>query len=313
MVSISDLPDDPQYTIKTVCAQTGIRPVTLRAWERRYKLLNPRRAQNQYRRYSQREVALLRWVKTRIDEGISISSVVNELNGMLARGSWPDIVPMLQLSPGRIKTAPPHETARELYEALVCHDEPQAAQIMREVQTSLDLTTICLEVITPCLIEIGEGWFRGELSITTEHFASGYLRGWLMSVFQTFTSRRGAPYILTGCAPDEHHEIGVLIFSTLLRNQGYRVEYLGQDVPLADLVDYAADEEPAIICLGASTTAPALNLATFQEKLSALKSAPLFVYGGQAFHGDAALRSKTPGIYLGDNAHEAVAKIGKLI
>jgi hypothetical protein len=43
MATIEDLPDDPKYTIKSVSTQTGIRPVTLRAWERRYELLSPHR------------------------------------------------------------------------------------------------------------------------------------------------------------------------------------------------------------------------------------------------------------------------------
>jgi len=75
--SIDQIPDDPKYTIKTVCAQTGIRAVTLRAWERRHEVLNPHRSNNRYRLYSERDVAILRWVKNRVDGGIAISNVVN--------------------------------------------------------------------------------------------------------------------------------------------------------------------------------------------------------------------------------------------
>ena len=69
--TIADLPDTSQYTIKTVCALTGIRAVTLRAWERRYHVLRPQRTGGNYRLYSERDVAILRWLKSRVDGGLA--------------------------------------------------------------------------------------------------------------------------------------------------------------------------------------------------------------------------------------------------
>jgi DNA-binding transcriptional MerR regulator/methylmalonyl-CoA mutase cobalamin-binding subunit len=313
MVSIADLPDDPQYTIKAVCSQTGIRAVTLRAWERRYQLLNPRRAHNQYRRYSEREISILRWVKTRVDTGLAISSVVEEYHNLVNKGQYPEVVPILQLPAGRASPNPPSYYSRELYKALVCADEKLACELLHEAQNGLDLPTLCLEVMTPCLVEIGEAWFRGDLRIATEHFASNFLRGKLLSLFQGFPARRGAPYILAGCAPGEHHELGILMLSTLLRDQGYRVEYLGQDVPLADLAEYAGFEKPALILLSASTDQPALDLAGMQEKLANQKPIPIFAFGGQAFIRNPSLKNKIPGIFLGSTALEALSQIKKLI
>src|SRR5512142_2768887 len=93
MTTIVDLPDEPKYTIKNVATQTGIRPVTLRAWERRHEVLNPHRADNRYRLYSERDVAILRWLKNRVDGGISISSAVNELRSLTSNNNWPEAIP----------------------------------------------------------------------------------------------------------------------------------------------------------------------------------------------------------------------------
>ena len=46
MVSIAEYSKDPVFTIKAVSERTGVRPVTLRAWERRYELLDPERLDN---------------------------------------------------------------------------------------------------------------------------------------------------------------------------------------------------------------------------------------------------------------------------
>lgn len=93
MAHISDLPDEPKYTIKTVYRQTGIRPVTLRAWERRHEVLNPHRSENRYRLYSERDVAVLRWIKSRVDNGMPIRDAVSELRAMQKQGLWPEVLP----------------------------------------------------------------------------------------------------------------------------------------------------------------------------------------------------------------------------
>lgn len=65
--------DQPTFNTKAVVQQTGVPAPTLRAWERRYALLIPKRADNTYRLYSARHVALIHWLKERVDSGISIS------------------------------------------------------------------------------------------------------------------------------------------------------------------------------------------------------------------------------------------------
>jgi len=64
MTSINDLSDKPKYTIKKVSDLTGILPVTLRAWERRYSVLSPERKENRYRLYSERGVAIVKWLNS---------------------------------------------------------------------------------------------------------------------------------------------------------------------------------------------------------------------------------------------------------
>ena len=76
MVSIAEFSKEPKYTIKVLSERTGVRPVTLRAWERRYDLLDPDRLDNNYRLYSERDIQVIRWITHRLDEGLSISTAV---------------------------------------------------------------------------------------------------------------------------------------------------------------------------------------------------------------------------------------------
>jgi MerR family transcriptional regulator, light-induced transcriptional regulator len=68
--------DFPLYHTKAVVQQTGIPAPTLRAWERRYTFLLPGRADNSYRRYSERDIVVIRWLKARVDTGMSISQAI---------------------------------------------------------------------------------------------------------------------------------------------------------------------------------------------------------------------------------------------
>src|SRR5512136_785857 len=95
MTAIVDLPNEPKFTIKAVSSQTGIRPVTLRSWERRHEVLTPHRSDNHYRLYSERDIAILRWLKYRVDDGLSISTAVSELRSMTRSNIWPEAIPLI--------------------------------------------------------------------------------------------------------------------------------------------------------------------------------------------------------------------------
>jgi methanogenic corrinoid protein MtbC1 len=313
MTKIADLSDDPKFTIKNVAAQTGIRPVTLRAWERRHEVLSPHRADNRYRLYSERDIAILRWLKNRIEEGISISNAVCELRSMTSNNIWPEAIPDAPVQPINQSQTPATMYARQLYEALIRHNENQASDLLRQAHALFKLTTVCSEIIVPALRDIGEAWYRGDIRVSTEHFASAYLRGKMLSLLQAYPSRRHAPSIIIGCAPVEQHELGSLMLAVMLRSEGYRVEYLGPDIPIVDLADYASYERPDLIILAASMEESARELSGLQDLLKKNRPIPLFGYGGRAFDLNPELREKIQGLYLGETLELALENTRQLL
>jgi len=313
MTLISEFSEEPKYTIKNVSAQTGILPVTLRAWERRYQVLSPGRSGNRYRLYSERDVAVLRWLKSRVQNGISISFAVDELLHFTKNGTWPEAVPTSLLLGMLQSNTPPAKYARRLYHFLTNYDESGAGQLLREIFANYDLKTITMEIFTPCLVEIGEAWTRGEIKITTEHFASAFIRGKLMSLLQAYPLMRNVPFIVIAGAPTEEHEIGALMMAVLIRSEGFQVEFLGSDIPLDDLIYHARYEKPDMIILTATTRIAALELKRMQEKLNQLRTVPLFGYGGFAFNLEPELIKMVPGIFLGNSMDSALDKIKSLL
>jgi methanogenic corrinoid protein MtbC1 len=181
--------------------------------------------------------------------------------------------------------------------------ETKASDLLREAHALYELPTVFMQVIVPVLREIGEAWYRGEIRVTTEHFASAFLRGKLLSLLQAYPTRRTAPFLLVGCAPMEQHELGSLMLAVMLRSQGYRVEYLGPDIPVEDLADYASYELPAMVILAATSEDTArMELRRLQALLKDIDPQPIFGYGGRAFDLHPELRQQIAGHLPGRHA-----------
>src|SRR5215216_407501 len=82
--------DRPTYNTAAVEQRTGLRPATFRAWERRYGFPKPRRLPGNQRLYSDQDVAAIRWLQHRTDEGLSISHAIRLLQVRLREGAVSD-------------------------------------------------------------------------------------------------------------------------------------------------------------------------------------------------------------------------------
>lgn len=313
MTSIKDLSDEPKYTIKKVGDLTGILPVTLRAWERRYGVLSPERKENRYRLYSDQDVAIIKWLYSRLASGISISTAAANLRDLRKNNEWPEILPVGIRQAKTTDFIPPTRYAQELFNLLTNHNEADAALLMQKIVSDFDLETVLTEIITPCLIFIGDAWSQGNLKISTEHFASAFILSRLNSLFQSYPIITRGKKILIGGAPSEEHELGALMVAILLRSRGYRVEFLGPNLHLDDLVDYSRSEKPTGVILTATTRTAALELSRAQSKFNSLKSPPHFCYAGFAFVMEPGLISEIPGNYLGNSMLKAPEAIKQLL
>lgn len=313
MTTINDLPDEPKYSVQRVSDLTGILPVTLRAWERRYGILNPGRDQNRYRMYSDRDLAILRWLINKKDGGVSISTAAASLQDLIAQNNWPEVIPFGITQTKMSSSVPPQGYADDLFALLKAHNEVGAARLFEELISKFDLESLIDRILTPTLIAVGEAWVRGELMISTEHFATAFVLSRLNNLYISLPIVSKGPAILIGGAPTEEHEMGALMMAVLLRNRGYRVEFLGANLHLDDLVDYARQTKPSLVVLTASTNRAAMELLRAQIKLNTISPAPIFCYAGFAFDFYPELVQKISGIYLGNSMVKALDQIKQLL
>ena len=98
----NQISDIPTFNMKVVVKETGLKPDTLRAWERRYGIPSPERTKGGHRLYTQHEIDMLKWLVTRQDEGMSISHAVDLWNQLQAEGTDP----LAAISESTVKAKP---------------------------------------------------------------------------------------------------------------------------------------------------------------------------------------------------------------
>lgn len=309
---LSGYDDTPVYTIKTVVQDTGIAPATLRAWERRYGVLSPGRSDGGYRLYSERDIAILRWLKGQVDAGVAISRAVALLEIRHRAGESPE----LEIERGPHPVAPA-ENARdtativaELVEALSLFQEPHAEVVLGEAFALYPVDVVAEDIITPTLVEIGERWHRGEASVVQEHFATAFMRRRLTALCHAYPQPLTGPLAITGSGPSEWHDVGILLVSLNLRRHGWRVIYLGQNVPADHLLQEVRKLRPDMVCLSVATRDSARALDEVFAQLQALpEPRPRLVFGGRAFNAHPELADQYDGAHVVSSARELIEEL----
>lgn len=305
--------DTPVYTIKTVVQETGIAPATLRAWERRYGVLSPGRSDGGYRLYSERDIATLRWLKNQVDAGVSISRAVALLEIRHRAGEEPE----LEVERGPHHLAPAENVrgtetiVEELVDSLTLFQEPHAEAVLAEAFALYPVDVVAEEIIAPTLVEMGERWHRGEASVVQEHFATAFLRRRLTALFHAYPQPLSGPLAITGSGPSEWHDVGILLVSLSLRRHGWRVIYLGQNVPAEHLLREVRKLRPDMICLSAATRDSAAALEEIYEQVTELPDPkPRLVFGGRAFNAHPELAERFDRAQIVATARELADELG---
>ena len=316
--------DMPLYNTKSVVHHTGVPAPTLRAWERRYGILSPRRSDNDYRLYSERDMMVVTWLRERVDSGMTISQAIALLRslepvrrrGRRLRSQTPNPAEVVNVT---APTIPANGIDRfsldDLGATLLAQfgtlDEYAAHRTIMQALAVYTVEDICLHLFSPVLVEMGRRWALGELDATVEHFASTLIRGLLDGLFRSTATGSQGPLALVGCAPGELHELGALMLALFLRRSGARVAYLGQNVEVHGLLATVASLRPQCVLLSAALPAQAEALATVVERLEAASSQTALYCGGQAYLRNPAIVARMRGHYLGPDACLAVDEIRK--
>ncbi len=294
----------PVFNTKAVARDTGVPPDTFRAWERRYGIPRPQRTPGGHRLYSERDIAIIRWLRDRTEEGMNISHAVMLLMTVLESSE-------AAVSNGAARS---FETmGDELIHSLIGFDAAGAERVISEAFALYPFEEVLLNLIQPGLIEVGERWHRGEINVAAEHFATEFVRRKVASLLNVFESNTQRETIVIGCAPDELHDIGILLASLFLVRRGWHVVYLGAKVPLVDLLETVRSVSPALVLLSASTLETVPGLIECARAIQRSFPNMRFGYGGRIFNQNPELQKAIPGSFLGQDARTLSETVATLM
>ena len=243
-------PDDTQkYTMKVVSRRTGLSPHVIRVWERRYGAVEPGRTESNRRRYSDAEIERLRLLHEVTRAGHSISTVAHLSLNELAALAIADARPRTTPNTPRRETIAPAEFLERCLELVKTLDLTGLEAVLAQAETTLSQPALLEQVIAPLMQTIGDLWRDGTLRVAHEHLATAVVRGFLSALRSTNSAHDKAPVLVVTTPMDQLHEIGALLVAATAASQGWRIVYLGPNLPAAEIANAAAEVQARAVAL----------------------------------------------------------------
>ncbi len=259
----------------------GIQPGTLRAWERRYQIIEPIRNTAGHRLYSDEHVAILRWLIDKVNKGFTIGQAV----GLFEKGN----ITLYANEPGH------HDDysvklSEEILEALLSFEENKAHQLLNQAFSLFSIDKVTIDILGTLLVKVGHMWENNEISVAHEHFVTSFLRTKIGNIFHGLPVDGFLPKVLAVCGPKETHELGLMIYTLFLRRKGFEVIYLGAGIPTQD-IELVLNEINAKMFFTSCTMEDNLD-ATLQLVERLKKTFPSLIIGAGGYALDAMLNGK---------------------
>ncbi len=235
------MPVNGYLRIGELSRRTGVSPELLRAWERRYGLLQPDRSAGGFRLYTDLDLDRVRGMQRNLGSGLSAAEAAR-----LALAGDPDALD----TSSRAKAPELSDALSELTSALDAYDETRAQAALDRLLAGFSLDTLLGQIVMPLLEDLGRRWIAGEASIAQEHFASNLIRGRLMALARGWGQGHG-PRAILACPPGELHDIALIVFGLALRSRGWTITFLGTNTPIHTIAEMAHTVSPAVVVVAA--------------------------------------------------------------
>jgi DNA-binding transcriptional MerR regulator len=216
------------YSIKDLETLSGIKAHTLRIWEQRYNIIEPKRSDTNIRSYDDDDLKKILNISLLNHNGFKISKIA----GMSAIDINQSVLNVAQES----LKYPDH--VHNLMVSMMEMDENGFDKIISKCILQFGLEKTMIHVVYPFLNKLGLLWQIGTISPYQEHFISNLIRQKIIVSIdnQTFENNYSKKYLLF-LPESEMHEIGLLFANYILKSRGFKVYYFGQTLPFDDLLE----------------------------------------------------------------------------
>ncbi|MBU8850888.1 MerR family transcriptional regulator [Priestia megaterium] len=285
-----------KYNIKAISNMVGIQPGTLRAWERRYQILNPVRNESGHRLYTEEDLRKLKWLTEKVSGGFTISQAVSLLETESSTvGTFE--------AEGEVDS--PQKIRDELLTMLLSFEEGKAQDLINHAFSLYSVEKVVIDILGSLLVTVGDMWEKGQITSAHEHYTTQVLKTRISMIFYSLPSNGLLPKAIAVCGPNETHEVGLLVFTLFLRRKGFEVIYLGSSIEDKDVELIVKEVDPTFLfmsCTMMENAEKTLNLTNQMiKKFPHLKVG----LGGYVFDGlDSKRKGEAQPFILGNTKEE---------
>jgi methanogenic corrinoid protein MtbC1 len=241
--------------MRVVTRRTGLSADLLRAWERRYDVVRPTRSEGGRRLYSDADIERLRLLYRATLAGRSIGQVAelptNALAVLVRQDATADAEAGRSGAPLRDHGAPrsPTDFLDDAIRAVERLDATALDAVLRRAAVALPATGLVDAVIVPLLEGVGTRWREGTFRPVHGHLASAVLRRVLERVAESASSPLATASLVVATPTGQIHEFGALLVAATATTEGWRVTYLGADLPAEDIAEAAVRTRARAVAL----------------------------------------------------------------
>ena len=214
------------FSIAVAARRSGLSQHVIRAWEKRYGVINPLRTDTHRRLYTDEDIERLQLLRRATQAGHSIGNIAS-LPAELLRP--------LAAEAAIVPAAKSPDTAEMLLaaalDAVKALDGGKLERLLQDGMVTLGRGLLTLRVIVPLIQHVGTEWERGTMRVAHEHCATSVIRTLLGSFVHAHSQTNNAPVLIVTTPPGQLHELGALIAAAAASDRGWKVIYLGPSLP----------------------------------------------------------------------------------
>ena len=212
------------YSIKEVEHLSGIKAHTIRIWEKRYNIVEPKRTDTNIRYYDDEDLKKILNVSVLNRYGYKISKIAKLPDEKLCR----ELLNVTQ-SNGHLEGQ-----IENLIMAMIDFDESLFEKIFNKSVVNIGFEETIIQLIYPFFEKIGILWTTGNINPAQEHFISNLIRQKMIVAIDDLPrhhSGHTCNFVLF-LPEGEWHELGLLFFTYIIKKNGHRITYLGSSLPI---------------------------------------------------------------------------------
>lgn len=220
-----------EFSIKDLENLSGIKAHTIRIWEKRYNLFQPKRTETNIRYYSTESLQKILNVAFLNNNGYKISKISNLSNT--------DISALVKEIASNEKVD--DEYAVNAFKlAMLTFDQRLFSKTYKELNEKKSFNDIFYNAFIPLLNEIGLLWQTETITPAHEHFISTRIKQKILLNTEKkydVTPNNCQKTFVFFLPENEIHDIGLLFINYELVSRGYQTLFLGQSIPTESLID----------------------------------------------------------------------------